>query len=78
MTHSHIDSSGCFECPLGSACDMPNAGQQFDAMIETLKGCLEWMEVNYPKTNHNQAQRIADKPIFKLRDAIATAQGKRP
>lgn len=35
--HFHIDSSGAFECPMGSTCKLPDAGKQYDAGLTALR-----------------------------------------
>jgi hypothetical protein len=61
--HQHIDSSGAFTCPIGSACKMPPAGEQFDQILELFQDTLTSLE----NMTSKDFSRGADKPI---RDAI--------
>jgi len=74
VTHTHIDSSGCFLCPLGSACDKPNAGEQFDAMQEALEQIANGIVMN-PDSSYSHADTVlAYQKLARI--AIAKTKGK--
>jgi hypothetical protein len=74
--HNHIDSSGVFECPLGSACKLPNAGEQFDAMLEALEAFLRAPSIG----SNGPGSVTIEVQTFNLKAAqaaIAIAKGQR-
>jgi len=66
--HFHIDSSGAFECPMGSACKLPDAGKQFDAALTGLRLAVSVLK----DSAFNAVVRE------EIRKALATLEGKVP
>jgi len=61
--HTHIDSSGCFECELGSACKLPGAGEVFDAMLLALKAARIELSDDEDFYKHKETYHAVDKAI---------------
>jgi hypothetical protein len=77
-SHEHIDSSGAFICPLGSTCDKPNAGEQFDAMLEALELAAPWLGKLIANNVHLECvmPNHAVRTLQKVEAAIAKAKGE--
>lgn len=42
--HTHIDSSGIFECPFGKICEYPDAGKVFDEMLGAIRSAYSVLQ----------------------------------
>ncbi len=72
--HTHMDSSGCFVCPIGSECQKPDAGEQFDAMLEALEAVLRCPSIGSDGPGSSTIV-IQDFNLKAIRAAIAKAKG---
>lgn len=66
--HTHVDSSGVFECPVSSICKQADAGEVFDALLLACKSALSVLR--------NSSINIDQMVVKELREAIKKAEGK--
>ena len=66
--HTHIDSSGVFECPVEGQCTLAPAGLVFDLL---LMGCKSAISVLRDSSRNIDYMVVAD-----LRRAVKMAEGK--
>ena len=69
--HQHIDSSGVFDCPLGSSCKLPSAGVVFDELVKAAQRVIATANKIPPEAGPEPQSIIA------LRKALAKAEGRR-